>query len=245
MGNPAGVRRDFQALEQRRLRAARLLQQGVHQSEVARRVGAHRQSVSRWAAAIEAGRTAGAEESGARWTQTALASRRSAADRARIETRAASAGVRNQSVDVVAGGPSDRAGMRGPAITPRMPGGSCGNWDGVASVRRAGRWSGTKRRSGDGSRSAGRRLKKSPKRRPHHRLHRRKRIERAPAPLPYLGAAGTDAGAAISLQLEDAVGDGGGDVVELLLPACFPAPSAARRSSSSSRICCAIFPASC
>jgi hypothetical protein len=32
-----------------------------------------------------------------------------------------------------------------------------------------------------------------------------------------LGAARTDAGAAISLQLEDAVGDGGGDVVELLL----------------------------
>ena len=29
MGNPAGVRRDFQALEQRRLLGARLLQQGV------------------------------------------------------------------------------------------------------------------------------------------------------------------------------------------------------------------------
>jgi transposase len=53
MGNPAGVRRDFQALEQRRLRAARLLKRGVHQSEVARRVGAHRQSVSRWAQQLE------------------------------------------------------------------------------------------------------------------------------------------------------------------------------------------------
>jgi transposase len=53
MGNPAGVRRDFQALEQRRLRAARLLKHGVHQSEVARRVGAHRQSVSRWAQQLE------------------------------------------------------------------------------------------------------------------------------------------------------------------------------------------------
>jgi transposase len=49
MGNPAGVRRDFQALEQRRLRGARLLKNGVPQSEVARRVGVHRQSVSRWA----------------------------------------------------------------------------------------------------------------------------------------------------------------------------------------------------
>ena len=54
MGNPAGVRRDFRALEQRRLRAARLLKRGVHQSEVARQVGAHRQSVSRWAQQLEA-----------------------------------------------------------------------------------------------------------------------------------------------------------------------------------------------
>ena len=53
MGNPAGVRRDFEALEQRRLRAARLLKKGVHQSEVARQVGVHRQSVSRWAAELD------------------------------------------------------------------------------------------------------------------------------------------------------------------------------------------------
>jgi hypothetical protein len=33
-----------------------------------------------------------------------------------------------------------------------------------------------------------------------------------------LGAKGTNAGAAVSLQLKDVVGDGGGDVVELLLP---------------------------
>ena len=49
MGNPAGVRRDFVALEQRRRRAARLLAKGLNQSEVARQVGVHRQSVSRWA----------------------------------------------------------------------------------------------------------------------------------------------------------------------------------------------------
>ena len=34
-----------------------------------------------------------------------------------------------------------------------------------------------------------------------------------------LGAARPDAGAAISLQVEDAVGNGGRDLVELLLPA--------------------------
>ena len=49
MGNPAGVRRDFEALERRRLEAARLLRQGLGHSEVARAVGVHRQSVNRWA----------------------------------------------------------------------------------------------------------------------------------------------------------------------------------------------------
>lgn len=48
MGNPLGVRRNFDKLEQRRLEAARLLRAGVSQAEVARRVGVHRQSVNRW-----------------------------------------------------------------------------------------------------------------------------------------------------------------------------------------------------
>ena len=55
MGNPAGVRRDFEQLEQRRLEAAELLRQGIHQAEVARRVGVHRQSVSRWAQELKQG----------------------------------------------------------------------------------------------------------------------------------------------------------------------------------------------
>ena len=53
MGNPAGVRRDFAALEERRMEAARLLREGLSQSEVARAVGVHRQSVSRWARELE------------------------------------------------------------------------------------------------------------------------------------------------------------------------------------------------
>ena len=53
MGNPAGVRRDFAALEVRRIEAARLLRAGLSQSEVARELGAHRQSVSRWARELE------------------------------------------------------------------------------------------------------------------------------------------------------------------------------------------------
>jgi len=48
MGNPAGVKRDFRALEQRRFAAARLFEQGAGPAEVARRLGVHRQSVRRW-----------------------------------------------------------------------------------------------------------------------------------------------------------------------------------------------------
>lgn len=53
MGNPAGVRRDFAALEERRMEAARLLRAGLGQAEVAHKVGVHRQSVGRWARELE------------------------------------------------------------------------------------------------------------------------------------------------------------------------------------------------
>lgn len=53
MGNPAGVKRDFDALERRRFKAFGLLRRGVSEAEVARQVGVHRQSVNRWAKQIE------------------------------------------------------------------------------------------------------------------------------------------------------------------------------------------------
>lgn len=49
MGHPAGVKCDRVKLERRRVQAARLLEKGVSEAEVARRVGVHRQSVNRWA----------------------------------------------------------------------------------------------------------------------------------------------------------------------------------------------------
>jgi len=64
MGFPAGVGRDFAALERRRMRAASLLAKGLSQSEVARRVGAHRQSVSKWAAELETKGRAGLKKAG-------------------------------------------------------------------------------------------------------------------------------------------------------------------------------------
>ena len=55
MGHPAGVPFDRVKLERRRMRAARWLGQGVAQADVARRVGVHRQSVTRWAQQLAAG----------------------------------------------------------------------------------------------------------------------------------------------------------------------------------------------
>ena len=46
--------RDFDAMQKRRMRAANLLQRGFTQAQVAAELGVSRQSVSRWAAAVEA-----------------------------------------------------------------------------------------------------------------------------------------------------------------------------------------------
>ena len=48
MGNPKGVTRNFDQLERRRFKAAKLFEHGLSQAEIARRLGVHRQSVSRW-----------------------------------------------------------------------------------------------------------------------------------------------------------------------------------------------------
>jgi transposase len=50
--------RDFDALQERRMRAANLLRRGFTQAQVAAKLGVSRQSVSRWAATVDAeGRT--------------------------------------------------------------------------------------------------------------------------------------------------------------------------------------------
>ena len=50
-----GKKRDLKALEQRRLRGARLLKRGVTQAEVARQCGVSRNAVSLWAKEMAAG----------------------------------------------------------------------------------------------------------------------------------------------------------------------------------------------
>ena len=62
---PAAERRDRQAFEERRLYAAELFTQHVHQAEVARTLGVSRQTVSRWHARWQAEGTAGLHSRGA------------------------------------------------------------------------------------------------------------------------------------------------------------------------------------
>ena len=64
MGNPAGVKRNFDALEKRRLQAAKLLKEGIHEAEVARRLGVHRQSVNRWARQLKESGISGLKKAG-------------------------------------------------------------------------------------------------------------------------------------------------------------------------------------
>jgi transposase len=68
-------------LERRRMRAARLLQQGVSEAEAARRVGVHRQSVNRWAQQLAKGGRPALK----RAPRTGRPPRLSAVDRKRIE----------------------------------------------------------------------------------------------------------------------------------------------------------------
>jgi len=81
MGNPAGYGETLRHWGTRRLRAARLLAKGIHQSEVARRVGVHRQSVSRWAQQLEAEGLHGLKKAG----RAGRRSRLSAEDLKKIE----------------------------------------------------------------------------------------------------------------------------------------------------------------
>ncbi len=83
MGNPAGVKRDFDALEGRRFKAFALLSKGVSEAEIARQVGAHRQSVNRWAKAIEEQGREGLRQAG----RAGRKSRLSEAELKRLEER--------------------------------------------------------------------------------------------------------------------------------------------------------------
>ena len=57
-------KRDFSALERRRLKAARWLKRGLRPAEVARRLGVHRQSAGRWREQLQREGLAGLKQAG-------------------------------------------------------------------------------------------------------------------------------------------------------------------------------------
>jgi transposase len=217
MGNPRGIKRDFQALERRRFEALKLLKKGYNQSEVGRRTKVCSQTVSRWARMV-------AEEG-----DRALQAVGRAGRKPLLEER-----QRKQLVARLLEGP-EKLGYETPLWTCDRVGHLIEQEFGVRyhsghvwKILRQLNWS-PQRPVGRalerneqaitrGRSKPGRQLKKSPKRRPHDRLHRRKRAKPAAAPLPHLGPARTDSGAAVSLQLEDHFRDRGHDAMELLLP---------------------------
>jgi len=219
MGNPAGVRRNFRALgaathgggttAARRPEPVRGRPRGGRASAIGQPLGPG-------AGTSGCARTAPSQ---AHRTTTQAQSGAVARHRARAQTRPWSFRLCHRVVDREQGAWAHRVSDRGALPPgPRLAHPAPAQLD-LPTTDRQRRWSATRRRFGTGSSHAGPRLKKSPPRTAHYRLHRRKWIERAPPSRADPGAARADAGAPISLQLESAVGGGGSHLVELLLPA--------------------------
>ena len=171
MGFPRGMRRDRVALERRRMQAARLLEQGHSEAEVARRLGVHRQSVNRWAKALAAAGQSGL----CRAARAGRPPKLSPADLEQLE-------------QCLQQGPEQFGYLtglwtlarvrklieqqHGVRSTPRRCGGSCASSTGAASDRPGVHASVMRKRSGIGNAGAGRSLKKKPCARSDHRLHR-------------------------------------------------------------------------
>src|SRR3989442_1706912 len=215
MGNPRGMRRDFEALEKRRMAAVRLFPTDVNNSEIGRRLKICDQTVSRWRAQYRVGGESALRKAGRAGRKPLL-----------------STGDQNRLVELLQKGP-ERLGYETPLWTCDRVADLIAqefevsyhaghvwkilrqlNW----SVQKPGAGNATKPASSGGKASAGQRLKESANGRPQDRLHRRKRIKPTAASLPDLGAARADARAAIPLQLEDDLRSRRDDLVELLFP---------------------------
>ena len=128
MGNPAGVKRDFAGLERRRMAAAKLLQQGVSQAEVARRLGVHRQSVIRWVRELRQSGRAGLKQAGRAGRKAKLSATDLQAIEQALKRGPQALGYEDRTVDGAAGRPPDRAAVRGalPSGARLAPAGTVG-----------------------------------------------------------------------------------------------------------------------
>ena len=64
MGNPGGVKRNFNALEQRRFQAVKLFSEQLNNSEIGRRLKVSNQTVSRWRKEYQGGGDAALQQAG-------------------------------------------------------------------------------------------------------------------------------------------------------------------------------------
>ena len=196
MGNPKGVKRDFKALEKRRFEAMRLLDQGHNQSETARRLKVARQTVSAWRRQYREQGAAGLRQAGRAGRKPLL----DAAQRERL-TSLLLEGPQAHGFPTPLWSCPRVARLIGDEFVVDYHEGH------VWKILRALDWSpqrpvGKARERNEEQirtwkRKTWTRIKKSPKRRPYARLHRRKRIESEAASLPHLGATRPNTGAAV------------------------------------------------
>jgi transposase len=201
MGNPRGQRRDFEALERRRLEGLRLFRKGVPQAQIARELRVARQTVSRWVRQYREGGTQALRQAG----------------RAGRPPKLGAAQLRQVERMLLAG--PEAFGYPTPLWTcPRVAeviearfgvryhpghvwkllramGFSCQRPVGRAVER-------DEKAVEPGKRKRWPAIKKSPQGGTDDRLHRRERHQPAAAPGVHLGAEGPDADFAGSLQTE-------------------------------------------
>ena len=219
MGNPAGVKRDFEALEKRRLQAIGLLEKhDLNQSEVARRLQVCRQTVSRWMDEFRDGGQEALKKAGRAGRKPELTE----ADRERLE-------------ELLLKGP-EKLGYETPLWTCARVAHLIEDEFGIEYHRghvwkvlddlgwscqrpRDERASGMRKRSASGGECAGPPLKKSPKRRAHDHLHRRKWNKPTAAPCTDVVASRRNSRFAIQLQLGHDLSGGRNHLLQFLFPA--------------------------
>ena len=174
--------------------AARPRPQSVRDGKTAESRSPNRQCVAAAIPRAGCGRTPPGRT---RRTQAAPRCRTTRTPDVAVAGRPASPRLPHAPVELSAGGSADRRRVRGRLTTKATSGRSCERSTGARNARSERRASATKSRSAPGSARPGRALKKSPKRRPYARLHRRKRIESEAASLPHLGTTRPNTGAAV------------------------------------------------
>ena len=179
----------------RRMDAVRpVVEEGWSQGAAARRVKAAPQSVSRWVGAYrQSAAKPGCDRPDVLDASRARCHATPTPDVLLLE--GPEARLPGAPVDLAGGSPLETSS--GSHTTQATSGRSCERSSGARNAWSARRASATKCGSAAGSARPGRALKKSSKRRPYARLHRRKRIESEAASLPHLGATWPNTGAAV------------------------------------------------